>query len=401
MKTSFTRFIFLFQIILICSISTPIFPQNRSIQFIEKPWQEILSLSKQQEKLIFLDGYTTWCGPCKWMASNMFTNDTIADLYNRNFICAHFDMEKGEGPQLSAKYEVKAYPTLLFINQNGEMVHKRVGAPQKVSDYIEMANVAVTPGEGLAAVQKKHQEGERSAVFMFKYFRRLQDAYSPVGEAVDNYISGIPENDYILPENWKIIYHFVNDMNSPAFIYLQTNQKGFSKKYSADSVNQKLFTVYLQSLALMPRNRNFTESEYNAVKLKIKNSGFPEADKVIFTADLYVYQMKGEIQKFLDLACNELDRFYHDDAEMLNQVAQITLQASAENKYLEKTAGWAKRCIELKKSPAYYDLYSQVMLKSGNRQEAIKYEQLAIDLAKKQKVDFEKFENNLKNLQKN
>ena len=55
------------------------FGQNRSITFIDKPVAELLKMAKAQNKLVFVDGFTTWCGPCKWMAANMFTNDTIAD----------------------------------------------------------------------------------------------------------------------------------------------------------------------------------------------------------------------------------------------------------------------------------------------------------------------------------
>ena len=202
----------------------PGFSQNHSINFIEKPWSEILTMAKNENKMIFLDAYTSWCGPCKWMAANMFTNDSIADFYNQKFICAHFDMEKGEGITLARTFQVKAYPTLLFINNNGEMVHLRVGAPQKVSDYFEMGQSALTPGEGFADFQRQFQAGNRNPAFMLRYFDKLQGAYMPVNEPLGQYFATISDQDLLTRDNWNIIYQFVDDMDGREFGYLQKHQ---------------------------------------------------------------------------------------------------------------------------------------------------------------------------------
>ena len=244
----------------------------------------------------------------------MFTNDTIADLYNSTFVCAHFDMEKGEGLQLATQYKVKAYPTLLFIEGNGEVVHKRVGAPQKVRDYIEMASIAVTPGEGLNALQKQYETGNRQGEFMLKYLDRLQGAYIPFQEPLEAYFATISDSALLLPVNWKIIYQFANDRNSKGFQYLLSRQREFALRYSADSVDQKLFNVHLQSLASMLRSRSFTETAYTIAKKEMRESGYNDTAKVFFTADLYLYQMRGEIEKFLELAHDDLDRHYANDA---------------------------------------------------------------------------------------
>ena len=110
--------------------------QNRSIQFKEGNWESLLQQAKKENKLIFLDCYTSWCGPCKMLAKTVFTNDTVADFYNKHFICAQMDMEKGEGPELAKRYNVRAYPTLLYVNKEGKLVHNVVGfqKPSKLVD---------------------------------------------------------------------------------------------------------------------------------------------------------------------------------------------------------------------------------------------------------------------------
>ena len=97
------------------------------IQFTSARWADILKKAKTENKLIFLDAYASWCGPCKMLQKNVFTQKTVGDYFNKRFINVKMDMEKGEGPALAQMYPLEAYPTLLFINGNGRLVKKAIG----------------------------------------------------------------------------------------------------------------------------------------------------------------------------------------------------------------------------------------------------------------------------------
>lgn len=97
------------------------------IQFTEASWKEILKKAKAEKKVIFLDAYASWCGPCKLLQKNVFTKKAVGDFYNGKFINVKMDMEKGEGPALSQVYPLEAYPTLLFIDSNGKILKKVLG----------------------------------------------------------------------------------------------------------------------------------------------------------------------------------------------------------------------------------------------------------------------------------
>ncbi len=266
-----------FVVILISDVYT----QNQSIVFLEKPWAEIVKEAQKQKKMIFLDAYTTWCGPCKWMAANIFTNDTVADFYNKNFICSHFDMEKGEGLELARKYQVRAYPTLLFLDPAGEVVHVRVGAPRKAKDYIDMGNVALTPGEGYSAYVKRYTEGERSPEFMLNFFDRLQGAYQPVTEPLAAYFQTQKDEDLLSSVNWQIINNFVWDMNAREFQYLLKHRAQFSTAYTKQAVDAKITSVFNQALYTLARSQAFNENAYNTLKESILASGFEGAAGII------------------------------------------------------------------------------------------------------------------------
>lgn len=370
--------------------------QNRTIQFTEKPWAELLSQAKKENKTIFLDAYTTWCGPCKWMAAKMFTNDTIADFYNNTFINAHFDMEKGEGLELARTFQVKGYPTLLFISPSGELVHMRVGAPQKVQDYIDMGKVALTPGEGFIAYIKKYQEGNRDPYFMMKYFERLQGAYQPVNEPLKQYFATQKESDMFSRANWEILYRYVYDVDSKEFNFLLKNYKEYEKRYTADSVNAKIFGVYSQSLTALSKTNPFNEAGYALLKQKIRDAGFPTAEKIIFTGDLNIFQMRSDTESFINLANTGVDTYFSDDYVMLNHMALNFFHIATDPQHLEKAAGWAKKSIALKSTSANNDTYANLMFKLGNKPEAIKYEKAALKEAQKERVPTQQFEETLK-----
>lgn len=98
------------------------------ISFYSGDWAKALEKSKKDKKLIFLDAYASWCGPCKRMAMTTFTDSTVGAYFNENFISYKMDMEKhAEGPRLSQKFLLEAYPTLYFINSDESVVHYTVG----------------------------------------------------------------------------------------------------------------------------------------------------------------------------------------------------------------------------------------------------------------------------------
>jgi len=111
---------------------------EKGIQFTEGSWSSLLKKAKKENKLIFLDAYTTWCGPCKQLQKNVFTREDVAATFNGNFINVKIDMESGEGPSLAKRYPIEGYPTLFFINGKGKVVKQLLGY-QQPQDLIKAA----------------------------------------------------------------------------------------------------------------------------------------------------------------------------------------------------------------------------------------------------------------------
>lgn len=102
---------------------------EEGISFRHMTFKEAKALAKKENKLIFIDCYASWCGPCKRMAATSFKDEEVGKIYNKNFINLKIDMEKdAEGPELARLFKIRAYPTLVFVNGEGKVVKQQVGA---------------------------------------------------------------------------------------------------------------------------------------------------------------------------------------------------------------------------------------------------------------------------------
>lgn len=133
------------------SLSVGLFSQkkadNKGVIFNQGTLAESLAQAKSNKNgpnLVFLDCYTTWCGPCKQMANVVFPMEHVGEFFNANFVNIKIDMEKGEGIELANKYNVEAYPTFLILDSDGNEINRVVGGGG-ADAFIAMVKRAMDP----------------------------------------------------------------------------------------------------------------------------------------------------------------------------------------------------------------------------------------------------------------
>ena len=103
--------------------------ENREgVQFQDLIYEEALKKAGKEGKMVSMDGYTVWCGPCKMMNERVFTQKVVGDYFKKHFIPLKVDMEKGEGIALRKKFDVNAFPTMFILDAEGNIVGKLQGA---------------------------------------------------------------------------------------------------------------------------------------------------------------------------------------------------------------------------------------------------------------------------------
>ncbi|MCQ2266809.1 MAG: thioredoxin family protein [Bacteroidaceae bacterium] len=102
-------------------------PAEGGVEFRQLTFDEALKQAEGEGKLLFVDCMTSWCGPCRGMARNVFPLPRVGEYMNQHYVSLKIDMETGEGPALSRRYKVKAYPTMLVLRPDGSEVTRLVG----------------------------------------------------------------------------------------------------------------------------------------------------------------------------------------------------------------------------------------------------------------------------------
>ena len=272
--------IILFSIFFICTVLAQ--AQNIGIRFEKTKWDQVLQKAKKENKMIFLDCYTSWCGPCKWMEKQIYTNDTVADFYNSNFICVKIDMEKDEGFDLAKKYSITNYPTMLYLTGTGEELHRVCGS-KAVKDFIEIGRKALNPQEQFFTYKNQFKDGAAPAKIAYQYFELLEGACLKYDSVVEKYFFAHKDSNLTSPDNWKIIYKYTN-YTSKFFQYFEAKKFDFYQQYSIDSVEKKINRVYAEALYLARVDRN--EKEFDKLKAKFRKLKTKDAERVIQHVEL-------------------------------------------------------------------------------------------------------------------
>lgn len=302
--------------------------QNRSINFEQtQEWKKIVKKAKKEKKLIFVDCYTSWCGPCKMLAKNVFTQDAVADYFNQNFVNAKFDMEKDEdGVKLKTQFDIKAFPTLVFVDPvTQQAVHKMVGAGN-AEWLIAGAKAANDPQNNLAAMMKRYDAGEREPAFLARYLDALASAYMAdlQGKVAAEYLNSLSEEQLATKENWDLINKYVSDPLSQPLKKVMANRGKFYTLAGKEVVEYKLDNsihgAVMELVHWRPAMESRFDEQRNAELVEylqtIDYAAAPAALAQLYTA---AYIRKGDFRGMLDkmkevfsynLFRNGAERFY-------------------------------------------------------------------------------------------
>lgn len=149
--------------------------ESEGMELFHGSFEDALALAGEQDKLVFVDVYTMWCGPCIVMQETVFPEAEVGEYFNPRFVNIKLDMEDEDqnGPEIGAKYDVGVVPTYLILDRDGNELGRATGGATP-SQFISMISRAL--GETTStfdALQARYEEGERSQEFIQQY---LMDA---------------------------------------------------------------------------------------------------------------------------------------------------------------------------------------------------------------------------------
>ncbi len=197
----------------------------KGTQFFKGTFAQALAKAKKENKKLMVDCYTLWCGPCRYMSTQVFPNDTLGQYMNEHFVCMQLDMEHGEGPERNKTFKVKAYPTFIFFDGDGKEMNRFEG--MSMQDKFQKRCERILKGE--APIQASDQKAEGKA----KVEPEEKDTLINEGKGV-KFIKGSEvrfadileqakrENKRILIDFWATWCHACLNMNNSTLLDTRT-----------------------------------------------------------------------------------------------------------------------------------------------------------------------------------
>lgn len=360
---------------------------QQSIKFEDSDFATILAKAKAEKKLIFLDAYAAWCGPCKLMEKNVFTDKTVADYYNKNFINAHFDMEKGEGSGLAAKYGIRSYPTLMFLNGEGEIVGKELGY-LKTEDFLALGKKNNKPELVNTNLKDEFLKGKLDQPALLSFIN-LYASKDPIlaKQASEKYFANKKDKTFT-GEEVNALLNFtqsVDDSNYKVFI---ANKAAVSEILTEKNYMQ--FDNYLKLMKLVKSSTDEKSKTIDDAKVLKEGEGlFPKEDLV---KSLNIYKLNYYISHDNYPAYEKTALEYYKNPDDFNNsellaAASVFADNVTNSKSLQNAARWAEKVVMSQENYDSTSVLATLYDKLGKKDEAKMFAGMAANFAKEENRD--------------
>lgn len=256
-----------------CIYAISLSAQSAGINFLHGvTWAEAVTKAKAENKLIFIDFYTQWCGPCMNMAQTVFSLPTVGYYYNHTFVNLKIDAEEGEGITLAKKYGVHSYPTYAFIDPTTENIVHRSSSRQSAEQFIQTGKAATIPTQRSFYLQEQYAKGNRERAFLINYIRYNHSIYARdnVQKAFEDLLkSGAKLTE---PDIWEVYADNIPGI-TPYLRLVSDNYTDFCQRFGKKAVDAKLAkeTTYAD-LAAIEALCDYEGKDFNCKMIHINNS---------------------------------------------------------------------------------------------------------------------------------
>ena len=341
------------KIILFLSVSLFALSLVAQTNFRDITYKEALAAAKAEKKLVFIDFYTSWCGPCKMMMKNIFPLKEVGNYLNSKFVCIKIDAEKGEGPELAKRYQVKAYPTFVAINPAEEILMTKVGGSGSGSGFIGSIDRLIDPDKTPERMKQRYESGERTADLISAYaglkmeevYKNRQPDMTKKDEAfkmVQDYFDGLKDKERLAEEN-VFIYTTYTESPADAIVrYMIANRDKFAPAIKND-ISDRIKELYkIDVLNYLTARIPFNQQQYDIVKKGVMDLGLNRDDYYTTAFRFIESYSKGDMDAFMTLCEKEYDQL-NDDYKSSLMYSFADVFASADETVKKRAAKFIRR----------------------------------------------------------
>ena len=311
------------KIILFLSVSLFALSLMAQTNFRNLAYKEALAAAKTEKKLVFIDFYTSWCGPCKMMMNNVFPMKNVGDYLNAKFVCIKIDAEKGEGPELAKRYQVKAYPTFIAITPDEKILMTKVGGTMDGNAFIGSIDRLIDPDKTPERMQQRYESGERTADLISAYagmnmeevYKNRQPDMTKKDEAfkmVQDYFDGLKDQERLAEENLFIYTTYTGNTTDAIAQYMIANRDRFVPAIKSD-ISDRIRELYrMDVLNYLSAQVPFNQEQYDIMKKGITDLGLNKDGRYTTAFRFIESYSKGDLDAFMTLCEKEYDKLNED-----------------------------------------------------------------------------------------
>ena len=357
----------------ILAILVTLCASSQGIVFEKGTFKEALKKAEKENKLVFIDFYTVWCGPCKRLDREVFTQKDIGSFYNTHFINVKIDAEKGEGIKLSKKYGAKTFPTLVFINPNGELIHKKVGISKNNShkDIADLGKTAIDSEKNQYGMDRRYESGERSPEFIKEYLLSLKRQKNAKWKKVfDLHVHETPKQDFLNQEGFYFLIDYA-EVNTRPMDFIFAHEAEYNKILEGKFYDL-VFRYKARELSMLKHSGNDKGYKKACAYLKEKmGAGYMQlADYMEYT---FKISLDKKVNEGFTLAIKYAHKYGPKDVSIFKSVASWISYSEGINGYVfNEAVKLMDKAIELDKENkiSYLDVKAAILYRAGKKQEA-------------------------------
>lgn len=283
----------------------------QGIAFRKQPFEAVQEEARTQGKLLFIDFYTTWCGPCKMIARDVFPLPEVGTFFNEHFVSCQLDAER-EGKDLARKYHIDSYPTMLFINAAGDVMKRVSGAidAKRLLSEAQTALGQVNDPNNFAAMQKRYEAGERGDGFLRLYIDKLLEVKESPVSVIEEFL----KKQQMMTERSSRMMEFLMQYDKHVLLGGEAERIFYANYDTYMDIATKAEVIKLQNLGvrmcLQTREKALRDNNISQYELFMK--GWSALKKKPVSPDMPSLYMelallKGETDSFKQMAFNYLD----------------------------------------------------------------------------------------------
>lgn len=361
--------------------STIILAQDE-IHFQDLPFKDLIAKAKKENKIVFIDAYAAWCGPCKMMERNIFTKKSVSDYYNANFVNARFDMEKGEGRDIAAKYGVRSYPTYLFLNGDGELISQNMGYMEE-SPFLAMAKEVNSPNNKKGSLKDRFAKGEKDPEFLINIIKLNSSTdFEFAKKASERYFENKKKTEELSKDDVSYLLFFlksVEDPNYKVFIDRKSEIIKFlpENTYTEFGNQLKLSKIAEESLDLQNKRINDEYFLKNAEPLVGKD----EARRRLNQIKLGYYEQNGNFAEYEKTALEYYKNSDSFDTNELLKTAWVFSDNVKTQASLKKAVEWAEKSVMRGETSENTYILAKLYFLTGNKEMAKTFAEMSKNIA--------------------